>query len=289
MQELVDFIQQNHNEKILLNHQIIPGIYTVDIYLPDKQMAFDYNLDTLHSTQNISDTQYHYKKMKALREQGIHLIQIWEHQWNNELFNYQIKAIILNHLGKSPNRVYARNTIVKPVDKQTAKEFCIKEHLQGWCSAKELVVYGLYDKKTDELLQLSSFGRYSRNGRATNLKTTYDWNWVRGCISSNNAVIGGTSKLLSHFIKDKCPESILCYSDANIFDGRGYSKAGFELDGYTGKDKFYIDKSNNKRINRSASRYSEYMQNVKDGKWLLCYGAGSLRFVWRKENNEENK
>ena len=54
--------------------------------------------------------------------------------------------------------------------------------------------------------------------------------------------------------------------------------------GCTKNDKFYVDKSSFKRINRNAKKYREYMQKVIDKKWLCCYGAGSLKFVWKKES-----
>lgn len=110
---------------------------------------------------------------------------------------------------------------------------------------------------------------------------------THNCESFNQSrVQGGVSKLFNYFIKQYNPESVLCYSDFNFFCGLGYSKSGFVLDGYTGADKFYINEEG-KRINRSASRYKEYMANVASGKWLLCYGAGNLRMIWKKPDDKK--
>ena len=73
---------------------------------------------------------------------------------------------------------------------------------------------------------------------------------------------------------------------ARIYDrngGNGYEESGFELEGYTGPDKFYITNSSHmQRINRNAYAYSMYKQMVQEGKLFECYGCGSKKFVWRK-------
>jgi hypothetical protein len=222
--------------------------------------------------------------MKQCREKGIRLIQIWEHQWNNERLQPILKSIILNACSKTQNRVYARECNIRKVSKEEYNLFCKKEHIQGTRSAKDLVIYGLY--YNNELKQISSFGRPIRNGKKS--KIEYEWEWVRGCIASNNQVIGGTSKLLKAFIKEYNPQTILCYADANLFDGAGYEKAGFDFIGYTKFDKFYLKRekkvdlfNNYIRVNRQASKYKEYMDNVKNGKMFLCYGAGSLKYIYK--------
>ena len=100
-------------------------------------------------------------------------------------------------------------------------------------------------------------------------------------ISSNNKVIGGTSKLLSYFIKTYHPKNILCFSDWNLFNGKGYEEAGFQFEGFTSPDKFYIVPGRKLvRINRNPYAYQQYKQLVAEGKFLECYGCGSKKFVW---------
>ena len=106
---------------------------------------------------------------------------------------------------------------------------------------------------------------------------------THNCISSNNIVIGGTSKLLQYFIKTHNPNNILCYSDWNLFSGKGYETAGFTLVGFTGPDKFYITNTAHlERINRNPYAYKQYKLLVNEGKLFECYGAGSKKFVWYK-------
>ena len=52
---------------------------------------------------------------------------------------------------------------------------------------------------------------------------------VRFCTKDNYKIIGGASKLFSHFINEYKPEYILCYSDNDFFSGDVYNKLGFTL------------------------------------------------------------
>ena len=139
----------------------------------------------------------------------------------------------------------------------------------------------------DELVQIASFSKTHNIGKAKSQNSKYEYEWVRGCPASNNIVIGGTSKLFKHFIRKYNPQSVLCYADWNLFDGKGYKECGFNFVGYTGPDKFYVI-ANSKplvRINRNPYRYSEFKELVKKNKLLECYGAGSLKFEWKSSTN----
>lgn len=113
-------------------------------------------------------------------------------------------------------------------------------------------------------------------------KSECEYEWIRGCIASNNKVVGGTSKLLKHFINEYNPKSILCYADANLFNGKGYIECGFEFKGFTGPDKFFItNDSSLKRLNRNPYKYKEYKERVSLNRLFECYGAGSRKFIWK--------
>ena len=76
---------------------------------------------------------------------------------------------------------------------------------------------------------------------------------------------------------------MLCYADWNLFNGRGYKECGFELMGYTGPDKFYVTADHHYiRKGRDPYNYKELMNLVQSNKLWLCYGAGSMRFIWNK-------
>ena len=250
--------------------------FEIDIYVDEKKIGIEFNGIYYHAVNGINkrSRNYHFNKNVTAYENGIDLIQVWEDQWSNQ--PEVIKDIITARLGLiRGEKIYARKCEIKDVDTASYREFCNKYHVQGYRSAS--VKLGLYYK--GELVQIASFNKARQYSIAG--KNNYEWEWVRGCISSNNKVIGGTSKLLKHFIDTYKPSNILCFSDWNLFNGKGYEESGFQFEGLTGPDKFYITKTNRMvRINRSPYAYQQYKLMVQEGKLFECYGCGSKKFVW---------
>lgn len=250
--------------------------FEIDIYVEEKRVGIEFNGIYYHALNGINrrSRNYHFNKNVTAYENGIELIQVWEDQWNTQ--PEVIKDIVAARLGLiRGEKIYARKCEIREVNTKDYREFCEKYHVQGYRSAT--VKLGLYYK--NELVQIASFNKARQYSVAG--KNNYEWEWVRGCLSSNNKVIGGTSKLLKHFIDTYKPNNILCFSDWNLFSGKGYEESGFQFEGFTGPDKFYITKTNKMiRINRSPYAYQQYKIMVQEGKLFECYGCGSKKFVW---------
>lgn len=203
--------------------------FELDIYVSQKKIAIEYNGVYYHATNgtNKRARNYHFNKNTVAYENGIELIQVWEDQWKNQ--KDIIKDIIAARLGIiQGEKIYARKCEIKEVSTSDYRDFCMKYHVQGYRSAS--IKLGLYYK--DKLVQISSFNKARTYQISSNQQ--YEWEWVRGCISSNNKVIGGTSKLFKYFIETYKPNNILCYSDWNLFSGKGYEESGFTFAGFTG-------------------------------------------------------
>ena len=251
--------------------------FEIDIYIPELNIGIEYNGTYYHSSEgpngkNIST--YHYNKSKYASELGIQLIHIWEDQWKNN--QDIIKSILKARLNKLENNtIYARSCEIKEISGKQYKEFCINNHIQGYRQAK--VKLGLF--YNNKLVQIASFNKVKNLGKQNRKE---EWEWIRGCPASNNLIIGGVSKLFKYFIKKYTPKSILCYADWNLFNGKGYEKIGFKFDGYTGPNKFYVTNTTVPlRINRNPYKYKEFKKLIAKNKLYTCYGAGSLRFIWK--------
>jgi hypothetical protein len=253
--------------------------FELDIYIPELKIAIEYNGIYYHSCNGINkrSKSYHYTKSKYAAELGISLIHVWEDLWNTK--KDLIKTIIMSRLGVlTQNKVYARQCELREIDTKTYKSFCEINHIQGYRPAS--IKLGLFFK--DELVQIASFGKIRNIGKQNRIE---EWEWIRGCPASLNSVVGGTSKLFSYFVKNYSPESILCYADWNLFDGKGYVECGFIFDGYTGPDKFFVKAKENKtRISRNPYKYREHKELVANNTLFECYGAGSKRFIWYKNS-----
>lgn len=169
-------------------------------------------------------------------------------------------------LGRVKHKIYARQCSIKPITNKEAAELNNKIHLQGHRNAQ--VTYGLF--YNNELVQLMSFSRTKYN---RNLQTNADWEIIRGCPGSNNLVVGGVSKLLTHFIRDYHPNKIFSYCDFNKFDGKSYLAAGMSFIGYTGPDMKWV-MPDYSVINRNPKKH----KYLKDVAIAQIFGSGSKKF-----------
>ena len=269
--EIYKFLRDIYNDIILFNSRQIISPLELDIYIPKKKLAIEFNGIYWHSINIGMDKNYHQNKSKMCKEKGIRLIHIYEDEWNDEHKREIIKDIVKHALNIPvlENKIFARKCIIKEIQNDEYNAFCNKYHIQGTKQAQ--IKLGLF--YNNKLVQIASFNKSRYDKR-------YEWEWIRGCPASNNNVIGGTSKLFKYFVRKYSPKSVLCYADFNKFDGKGYKECGFNFDTITIPDKFYFDIKNNKRVNRNPNKYREYKELVKNNKFLLLYGAGNLKFVW---------
>lgn len=233
----------------------------IDLYSDVLKIGIECDGLYWHSDLNI-DKYYHYNKSKLAEELGIHLVHIYEWEWND----LRIRPILISILNlfqhKIENRIYARNCKIYEISNKEAKVFNEKNHLQGHRNAQ--VTYGLF--YNNQLVQLMSFSYDKKRGW---------WEIIRGCPGSNNLVVGGVSKLFNHFIKEHNPVKVFSYCDFNKFDGKGYEAIGMKCIGYTGPDKTWI--INGHAVKRNPAKYSEYKKLSE----AIIWGAGSKKYLWQ--------
>lgn len=199
----------------------------IDIYIPSKNIAIECNGTYWHTELNGRGRDYHLNKTELLKAKGIHLIHVWEHQWNTQ--NEIVKSRLSAKLGKSVN-VYARKCTIFDISTNVMDKFLEANHVQGSCTAS--VRLGLvYD---GELKALMTFGK-SRYDKSV------EWELLRYCTESGISVTGGASKLLSHFCKLYSPKSLVSYSAKEWNTGNLYSTLGFKWDSTSAPSYYYTN------------------------------------------------
>lgn len=220
--EIVDFIKSFYKKEIILNNRTILNGFELDIYLPEDKLAIEYNGVYSHIYRphedefaKRKDSKYHINKTKGCEKFGIQLLHIFSFSWKSKKEIW--KSMIKNKLNRTECKIYARNCEIKKVDKTTKRVFLENNHLQGKCPS--LYNYGLY--YNGELVSLITFSnsRYNKN---------YGWELIRFCNKINTNVIGGFSKLLSHFRRTH-EGSIVTYADRTYSNGNLYESNGFKL------------------------------------------------------------
>ena len=203
-------------DKIKIHDREVLNGQELDIYIPEKKLALEFNGDYWHNADKVGKD-YHQQKTIACAKKGIHLIHIFEYEWNDIEKQIKIENLVKSRLMTPSTILYARNTTIKHVSDDEAKEFLNKYHLQGYAPAT--IQIGLYSDK--ELVSILTLGtpRFNHN---------YAYEIIRYCNKYDVGVVGGIEKLYKYFVDTYKPESVITYSDIGKFTGNVYSKIGFK-------------------------------------------------------------
>jgi hypothetical protein len=156
----------------------------VDIYIPSKNFAIEYNGSYWHSFPRKSDD-YHLQKTLKCQYEGIQLFHIWEWEWLNQ--RNLIKSMLKAKLGIFDEIYEARKLNYKIIEWPQCIKFLDENHLQKHGKKSNFNI-GLYNN--DSLLGLLTFGKSPRKN--------YDWELLRLCFKQNCKIIGGSQRLWAH-------------------------------------------------------------------------------------------
>lgn len=245
---IYEFIKEllPHEEVINGDRKIIKP-FELDIYVPSKKIAIEYDGLYWHSEARKEDSNYHLNKTIECEKQAIQLIHIFEDEWieKEDIVKSRIKSL----LGVLDNIIYARKCEVKEVSKDICNEFLENNHLQGKCISA--IRLGLF--YNEELVSVMTFGKNRvcvGNGKDENTDNSYEL--LRFCSKLNTEVVGGASKLLKYFEKNYKPKEITTYADRRWSNGEFYKKIGFEQYNISRPSYYYI--VNCKRLHRYTLR-----------------------------------
>ena len=280
--ELHDFIRDITDEEVVFNTKSVIAPYELDIYIPEKRLAIEFNGTYWHSLGKV-DKYYHQRKTLACAEKGIQLIHVFEYEWNNEAKQQKIKNYLRNKITKAYKVVYARNTEVKIVGNDVAKEFYNINHLQGGINSE----INLALVKDDEVLGMMSFG-------SPRFNNAFEYELTRLCFKDSVIVVGGSEKLFKHFINRYKPTSVISYCDLSKFSGNTYKNLGFSTFEITEPNYVWVNTSKNEVLPRYKTQkhkliklgYGNESQTedeiMEDLGYYKVYDSGNLRMTWKQ-------
>ena len=271
--EILNFIENLGIECVTNTRSVLKSTMELHIFIPDLNVAIEINGMYWHSTE-YKERLYHQNKMLECKEHGIHLIQIWEDEWNTK--QDLVKFRLMNVL-KCSSTVYARKCKIKEINKKECDDFINTYHIQG--SSASSIRIGLYYE--NELYAVMTFGK-------SRFDKTVQYELIRYC--SKSTVVGGASKLLKYFEKKYKPVSLISYADACWSTGDLYIKLGFTYNGLTEPGYFYY-KSSTGRISRHQCQkkklvnqgydenLSEYQICTTVLKYNKIFDCGNFKFT----------
>lgn len=151
------------------------------------------------------------------------------------------------------DRIYGRNCYVEKIELRRAVEFISEHHRQG--APKRIVnpyPYGIFDKVRKELLGVLLVA----NPRTSHMRERYHHEISRLAFCKDVRIIGGASKLISHFIREKNPYNLFTYQ----------SLAGEVTDVYERAGMTFVSESPAKRVllHNSVPEFKQARNNRKD-------------------------
>lgn len=271
--EVCDFVKSVYHGKILENNRHIIAPSELDIFIPNKNIAIEYNGLYYHS---MVDKNYHYNKYEKCNEKGIRLIQIFEDEWI--LKNEICKSIIKSSLGIYDRKIFARNCEFEEISSEKYKLFLNENHIQGSVNSKWM--YGLF--YNNELVQCIGLGSSRFKKGEIELH--------RMCTKLNTQIIGGFSKLMKNTCKELNINEVYSYVDLRLFNGKGYESSSWKIVGRSEPNYFYIPKGYNIResrikyqkhkLNKILKSFDENLsekENMFNNGYRMIYDCGNLK------------
>lgn len=222
--EIADFLQNHCSVDVIKSCRDVLNGRELDLYIPSQNFAIEYHGLLWHSfgRNYPCNEQYeqemkhkHTSKRNECMQKGIHLLQIFENEWQNK--QDIVKSIILSKLKKLSNRVYARDCNIIIASKQQKKDFLSANHLQG--NDNSQIALALMN--CNEIVAMMTFG-----SRQISTKKTYEL--IRFCCKCGTSVVGGASKLFKYFLTNYDVNKITTYADLRYcYDGSFYKQLGF--------------------------------------------------------------
>lgn len=276
--EMAQFLD-SLNIKYELNNRTILNGKEIDFYIPDYNMAIEMNGIYWHSDAIKQDKNYHYDKWKACDDLGIHLVSIFEDDWN--LQQDKIKNMMSTHFGLKLKGIPARKSTIKQIDAVLSRPFLEQYHIQGFVGGTH---FGAYDQQNN-LISVMTFG-YTRNQRFE----------LKRFVMDNYNHPGMFSKIFKYAQKELNFTEVVSFSDNTCFTGNVYPKNGFEFIQVIPSDYQYLvngrksHKSNFKKdnIRKKFPDMIEFMDAGMTERQIMekleipkVYDCGKKEWLWR--------
>ena len=272
--EIVEYLKFLDLQVMESKRDIIPP-YELDIYLPNYNIAIEFNGLYWHSELNGKDKTYHLQKTEKCLEKGIQLIHIFEDEWVNK--QEIVKSLLRTKLGLN-KRIFARNTFFKEISKNQGSLFFENNHLQR-DNSRITDYYALFEN--NEIVFCIGIGkpRYNKN---------YDYELIRSCSKLSISVIGGFEKLIKNL---PLQGKIISYVDRRYFNGNSYKNWNF-IEKTESSYYYMLDYINRfSRIEFQKHKLPKLFPNVYDKdltEWEIMQLAGYDR-IWDCGNLSYNR
>lgn len=266
--ELLQFLQSViPNTEIVKNSRIIIKPYELDLFIPEHNLAIEFNGLYWHCELHKPKT-YHLDKRKLCESKGINLIQINADEW--ALHKPIVRSIIKAKLKIFDAQIHARKCEIRAVPQAEAVAFLEANHLMQ--SSRGFKSVGLYFGGA--LVSLLTYKKH---------KTGLDV--ARFCNKLNTLVFGGLSRLLA-YVRRENPTAEYVQSFVDLRYGTGFSleALGFKNEGESlgwAWTDFKFTYNRLRCVANMDSRGLTESEHAEELGWARIYDAGQRKWVFR--------
>ena len=260
-QKEIKDILEGYGFKVEFNNRSVIAPLELDIYLPEKKIAIEYNGNLWHSEYILGKDakDKHINKTRLCQEKGIRLFHIFEHQWSERKF--QILNFIKAMLSCNTERYMARKCVIAGDECRT---FLDDNHIQGYGN-RTVKYFNLVHN--DQILATMTASRHHRQNVEGNPIILN-----RLCIKDGCVISGGSSRLFKAFVKwakEEEYDRILSWSDNCWTNGDIYPVLGFSLEKEYSPDYFYYNIKKHKVYSKQSQKKSNTgcPENITERDW----------------------
>ena len=279
---------KNNIEIIENSKNILQSKQELDIFIPSKNIAIEYNGLRWHSELFNKDKWYHLNKTLECNKQDIKLLQIFEDEF------IEHKDIILNKIShiigiqQDLPKIMGRKCKIEVINNKTAELFLNDYHIQGF--APSTVYLGaIYE---NNLIGVMTFKQET--------KGSDKWELTRFASDYHYICQGVGGKLFNWFIKNYKPSEVKSFADRRwTLDKKNnlYTKLGFKLEKELNPDYRYYHPDLNKYMRFHKFNYRKQILHRKYGfplsmtenemtkeiKAYKIWDCGLFKFLWTKK------
>ena len=207
--EMLAFLKSIYTGKIITNLRRVINPLELDIYIPEKKLAIEFNGNFYHSINSGKSFDYHLNKTLLCQKKGIRLIHIFEYEWDHK--KDICKAFLASLLGIYEHDINSNLCKIQDISISTANEF-LKNNSILFDLKQFNYSCGLF--YNDKLVHVWCFEKYQKN-----------YNLIYLC-SKLYTEVDNTISMISNYLDF---ETLTSFVDLSKFTIDEYIENGFTL------------------------------------------------------------
>ncbi len=295
--EVADYITSLGFE-VLMNHKKTLAGIELDVFVPSKGFAVEYNGLYHHSEIGGKKAKnFHLSKTLACEENNIRLIHIFEDDWQRK--SVILKSKIAHILGvASTNKINARDCEVKIITITEANVFLASNHIQGEIVGNGLCYGAFHNDGLIAVMTLNNKRGMTVVDQSNDIGT---YELTRFATRLDLRCTGLGSKILSYFISTENPKKIISFADRCFTSSNSnmYKSMGFELENTLAPDYKYVNGKvkRNVRLHKFqfgkpsiAKKFPDIYhpdktewQMMQEAGFDRIWDCGKFRYIWTPE------